>query len=226
MNDDNEKFPRAVFDANNVYTVRIGASYIVDDPRIRELAEIGYARRDLERAHEFVAACASYDENQHILLEQSLWSAAIVSYARPFGKNNARKFFEAEAFVRARLDPVGLRRHNYIRRCRDKWIAHDDGLGESKTVAVYLPPSPPRSRHEIGLHFPGSRVVSLGADIALALAPHIARIRDLIVDHENEFRDRVGADLVANRFAGMQIEGLAVEDELVEDFQSILRLDP
>ena len=57
MSGPDDTYPRAVFDAHGTYTVRTGASYCVEDSRVRELAEIGYARRDVAKAYDFLTRC-------------------------------------------------------------------------------------------------------------------------------------------------------------------------
>lgn len=227
MTESGERFPRAVFDEHGAYTIRRGASYRVDDFRIRELAEIGYARRDLEQAHTLLENCIREDlDKLHPLLEECLWTATIVMYSKPFGRNNARTVFKPEQLLRLHLGSEGLKLHEYIKRCRDWMIAHDDGLGESKETAIYLPPTPPRSTLEIGLHNPNPRVVALGTDIARQLEPHFAHVRELFVAHEYKRRHEIASELLSSRFAGMQLLGEAIDDPLAVDPESVLLLPP
>ncbi len=227
MNHESEQFPRDVFDEDGAYTIRKGARYCVQDDRIQELAEIGYARRDLDKAHDFVEACIADDlEDVHPLLEESLWNAAIVMYWKPFGRNNARAIFKASQFVQDRLGPDGLELHEYLNRCRNWMIAHDDGLGESKAIEIYLPPSPPRSTEEIGLYSPGRRVVAMGTDIARQLEPHFAQVRDILRAHEQSRGQQISSELLASRFAGLRLQGLASDQQLAVSVESVLALCP
>jgi hypothetical protein len=222
---DDQNFPRAVYDDNGSYTIRKGAIYRVDDPRIRELAEIGYARRDLERAHQLIEACTEDDlDAVHGLLEEALCTAAIITYSKPFGRNNARTEFKPDQLLKHTLTGESLDLHEYVKRCRNWMIAHDDGLGETKLLGIFLPPSPPRSRLEIGLHFAGRRVVALGQDIARRLEPHFAQVRDLFQKHEDSRREEIAAELLRSRFAGMRVQGFATEDRLDVDIETVVAL--
>ena len=225
MNEQNDTYPRPVFNANGAYTVRTGASYCVEDSRVRELAEIGYARRDVAKAYDFLTRCLDADDSGRPgECEESLWVAAVVFYAKPFGRNDARGAFDANAFLNTRLSDEGRRLHEYLRRLRHRWAAHDDGLGEDKTVAVYLPPSPPRSIFEIGMHGPVRRVISLGTDIARQLEPHVAWVRDVLLAHENQRREEIARELVPTPFDGMRLTGVATTAPLAVDIDSVLAL--
>lgn len=225
MSGPNDTFPRAVFDAQGTYTVQTGASYCVEDSRVRELAEIGYARRDVAKAYDFLTRCAEESASERPgECEESLWVAAVVFYAKPFGRNDARGAFDANAFLNAHLSDEGRRLHQYLRRLRHRWAAHDDGLGEDKTVAIYLPPSPPRSILEIGLHAPARRVISLGTDIARQLEPHVAWVRDVLLAHEDQRRNAIARELIATRFDGLRLTGVAMPAPLAVDMDSVLAL--
>lgn len=225
MSGPNDTYPRAVFDAHGTYTVRTGASYCVEDSRVRELAEIGYARRDVAKAYDFLTRCLDDNDGERPgECEESLWVAAVVFYAKPFGRNDARGAFDANAFLNARLSDEGRRIHEYLRRLRHRWAAHDDGLGEDKTVAIYLPPSPPCSSLEIGMHGPARRVISLGTDIARQLEPHVAWVRDELLAHENERREAIARELITTRFDGLRLTGIATSTPLAVDIDAVLAL--
>lgn len=225
MSEPNDNYPRPVFDASGAYTVRTGASYRVEDSRVRELAEIGYAQRDVAKAYDFLTRCLEDDESERPdKCEESLWFAAVVFYAKPFGRDDARGAFDANAFLNARMSDEGRRLHEYLRRLRHRWAAHDDGLGEDKTVAIYLPPSPPRSTLEIGMHGPARRVISLGTDIARQLEPHVAWVRDVLLAHENQRREAIACELISTRFDGLRLTGIATSTPLAVDIDSVLAL--
>lgn len=225
MSESNDHFPRPVFDANGTCTVRTADSYLVDDSRLRELADIGYARRDLAKAYDFLARCLDEEGGGGSgEFEESLWVATVVFYAKPFGRNYARGAFDANAFLNARLSDDGRRLHEYLRRLRHRWAAHDDGLGEDKTVAIYFPPSPPQSFLEIGLHTPARRVISLGTEIARQVEPHVAWVRDILAAHETQRRDAIARELIATRFHNLQLMGIASSASLAVDIDSVLGL--
>ena len=74
MSGPDDTYPRAVFDAHGTYTVRTGASYCVEDSRVRELAEIGYARRDVAKAYDFLTRCLDDNDSERPgECEESLW---------------------------------------------------------------------------------------------------------------------------------------------------------
>ncbi|MCZ8166595.1 hypothetical protein [Silanimonas sp.] len=225
MSESNGHFPRPVFDANGTYTVRTADSYLVDDSRVRELADIVYARRDLAKAYDFLARCLDEDgSGRSDEFEEALWVATVVFYAKPFGRNHARGAFDANAFLNERLSDDGRRLHEYLRRLRHRWAAHDDGLGEDKTVAIYLPPSPPQSFLELGLHAQARRVISPGTEIARQVEPHVAWVRDILAAHETQRRDAIARELIATRFHNLQLMGIASSAPLAVDLDSVLRL--
>lgn len=222
---DDETFPRDVYSREGDYTIREGAVYRVDDLRVRELAEIAFARRDLETAHNLIEACAKDDvEKVHPLLEQSLCISAVIMYAKPFGRNNARTVFKPRQLLKKVCSSESLDLHEYVKRCRDWMIAHDDGLGEDKSIGIYLPPTSPRSTFDIGLHFAGRRVVALGRDIASCLEPHFAQVRDLMKVHEDARRQQIAAEFLSSRFKGVKVHGFATEDRLDVGIDAVLAL--
>ncbi|WP_156970061.1 hypothetical protein [Arenimonas malthae] len=219
---DEEVFPRPIYDEGGNYTIRKGAKYRVDDRRIRELAEIDYARRDIEAAHEMVAACA--EDEIELLHERALWVAAVVMYGKPFKANYARTEFNARAFITQKLAGRALELHEVLMRYRDWMFAHDDGLGESKALEIYLPHVPPRSSLEVGLWRAGGRVISLGQDIARELEPHFAMVRGLFFEHEKKRRNEIAEELIRTRFAGMNVLGVSVQESLDVNIETVLAM--
>src|SRR3546814_16820981 len=57
-------------------------------------------------------------------------------------------------------------------KLRDRMIAHDDSIGATKKLSIYLTPHEPRHPHEFGIGGGKRQVVSLGSDIAKELMPH------------------------------------------------------
>ena len=222
MSADEEVFPRPVYDESGAYTIRTGAAYRVDDPRIRELAEIGYARWDVKAAHEMVQACA--EDKIESLYARGLWVAAVVTYGKPFGRNKARTVFNATDFLAQRLEGRALELHEVLKRYRDWMFAHDDGLGECKALDIYLPCVPPQSAFDIGLYRAGSRVISLGQNIAREFEPHFASVYQLLKDHEDRRRKEIAAELLRTKFAGMEVLGVAAKEPLDVEIESVLSM--
>ncbi len=217
MNDPsrNRTFPRKVFDANGACTVEGSSHFLVESPSIQRFAEITYARRDLETALEMIRACSG-DVAAHgdSPIEQGLWIGAVTTYCKSFKRNNARKRFNAQEFIKKSLDADGLDRHEYLLSLRDKMIAHDDGLGESKLLGLALHGEPPRYVHYVGIGGGRRRVVSMGTDIARELTPHVEHVVALLADYESQERDRTIRELIQSNFADVTLLGLYEDDEL------------
>ena len=208
-------FPRKVFDESGTYTVDESSHFLVESPSIQRYAEITYARRDLETALEMIRACSG-DVEAHgdSPIEQGLWIGAVITYCKSFKRNNARKRFNAQEFIEKSLDSDGLDRHQYLLNLRDKMIAHDDGLGESKLLGLALHGEPPRYVHYVGIGGGRRRVVSMGTDIARELTPHVEHVVALLTDYESKERERTIRELLQSNFADVTLLGLYEEDEL------------
>lgn len=94
-----EEYPRTVYNEAGSYTIERAGSYDVASPSIERFAAITYMRRDLERAHEMIAACCNDElDDQDSLIAQSLWIGAIVMYGKVFKRSDARPGFNATPF--------------------------------------------------------------------------------------------------------------------------------
>lgn len=217
-------FPRKVFDENGAYTIDESSHFLVDSLSIKRFAAITYARRDLETALEMIRACANDDIEAHddSPIEQSLWVGAVVTYCKPFKSNKGRKGFDAIGFVERMLDADGLNRHEYLLNLRDKMIAHDDSLGESKLLGLALHGEPPTHTHYVGIGGGRRRVVSMGTNIARELVPHVEHVVTLFTDHESQERDRTIRELIQSNFADVTLLGLYEDDELDVSQQAVL----
>lgn len=206
-------FPRSVFDSSGQYTISEGAAYEVNDPRINRYAAIVYARRDLQHAMEFIEVCCDNEIDEiHPALEQAAWTAALVNYAKPFSKSNARS--PKKLTELSELFDDGTRAsHLELLDLRDKMFAHDDGLGESKLVSLYLPSRPPRSHMEVGIGVGTWRVLGLGQDRAKLFLPHFAHVLCLCTALERQVEAEVKSSLVSSAFSGISLLGLAREDQ-------------
>lgn len=222
MTSNEDVFPRPIFNENGEYTIRKAAPYRVNDSRIRELAEIGFAPRDVGSALEMMRACSKDDiESLHA---QGLWIASVVTYGKPFGRNKARTKFKAQDFLETRLQGRALELHAVLKRYRDWMFAHDDGLGECKGLDIYLPHVPPHSELDIGLYRLGRRVVSLGQNIARELEPHFKLVCNLLLAHEDTRRREIAAELLRTRFSGVQVLGISTKDPLDVEIESVLTM--
>ena len=94
-------------------------------------------------------------------------------------------------------------------------IAHDDGLGESKTLGLFLNSRPPQNVHEVGIGGSMKRVVSLGTDIAQDLTPHFESVANLLAEHGPPTeRVRTIQLLLQSNFADVTLLGIHKEDAL------------
>ena len=211
----NQAFPRTVFDDNGHFTINEASNFFVSSQLIERFASITYARRDLDTAVEMIKACAedaeSYDDSP---IEQSLWIGSVIMYCKPIKTSRARKRFDAKGFIEGVLDADGLERHEYLINLRDKMIAHDDGLGESKLLGLFLNDRPPTHVHEVGIGGGMKRVVSLGTDIAQDLTPHFENVANLFAEHESTERVRTIQLLLQSNFSDVTLLGIHKEDAL------------
>jgi hypothetical protein len=216
-------FPRKVFDETGAFTVGEPSRFLVSSPLIQHFAEITYARRDLQTALEMVRICAEELElEDDSPIEQSLWISSIIMYCKPFKRSNARKHFDAKGFIEGALDADGLNRHEYLLNLRDKMLAHDDSLGESKLLTLFLLRQAPKHVHEVGIGGGMKRVVSMGTDIARDLTPHFECVSNLLADYEAQERDRTVQQLIQHGFNDVTLLGHYKDEELDVSQQGVL----
>jgi hypothetical protein len=146
-------------------------------------------------------------------IEQALWIAAVVRYGRIFKRNNARKAFKAEEFIAAKLNALEKQQHSHMLMLRDKMFAHDDGVGEDKSLCLSLPPKPPKHWLEVGAPVSEWRVISLGTDIATKLLPLLGKVQQALEKEREAERDRVLHQLWTTRFEGVTLLGLHTKEE-------------
>ena len=215
-------FPRPVFDETGAYTISEAGLFEVDAPSIQRYHELVFAIRDIQSAHMMMQQCCRDDlDNLHPYFEQSLWIGAVILYGKPFKGNNARPSFDASEFVREHASDDMRDRHHYLITLRDKMIAHDDGLGECKQVAIGLPHRQPEHPVEIGIDPPNPRVISLGWDIARELEPHFTAMLRLFQDHRNQMREETIQNLFQTNFSGVMLLGPAKEAMLEVGMDSV-----
>ncbi|PBJ83692.1 hypothetical protein CMZ84_04170 [Lysobacteraceae bacterium NML93-0399] len=206
-------FPRPVFDASGRYTVSEAAAFVISNPACSRYAAIVYARRDLQHALELMEACCSDEVDEaHPLLEQAAWTAAIVNYSKPFKCSNARSPKKLDELT-GLITGHSLEVHKEALTLRDKMFAHDDGLGESKLVSLFLPARPPRSRHEFGIGVGTWRVTGLGQDRAKHFVPHFAHVLNLCTGLEEQAHIEAQASLMTSGFSDIVLLGIAQEDK-------------
>lgn len=93
---------------------------------------------DLKTARDFAKMLLAANEQCHFdeTLTDAMMTAALVRYARPFSKSNARRSLGEEAL--AALTPAQLVQHRYFRAIRDKYVAHSENdFEDSRPVARY-----------------------------------------------------------------------------------------
>src|SRR3546814_15604278 len=68
------------------------------------------------------------------------WISAVVTYAKALRGGKGRKAFDADGYVTRHLSKERLRLHKYLMKLRDRMIAHDDSIGATKKLSIYLTP--------------------------------------------------------------------------------------
>lgn len=107
-----------------------------DCPEARRLADLISLHRDLRFCCEVLKRLLDVIEGeQDAILQQALWSAALVSYARCFASGKRLGLTE-DVFSDLQGDPVDL--HRYLKNQRDKYVAHSVNPFEDVRVGVVL----------------------------------------------------------------------------------------
>ena len=211
-----EIFPRPVME-DGKHTILQYGQYLVDAPAADRYAALTYMARDVRSAREMLEILAADPPGDldNTTVHQALCVASIVMYAKGFKKrNNARKGLVAEQEIAGQLEPDLKAKHDYVMRLRDKYAAHDDGVGEDKErrMAFHLPPS--KNYYELGVIVGTRRVVSIGADKAKELLPLFKKVDDLVVSERDSARKQFLCDAIKNNYEGITLTGRYVEGKL------------
>src|SRR3546814_19009454 len=86
-------------------------------------------------------------------------------------------------------------------KLRDRMIAHDDSIGATKKLSIYLTPHEPRHPHEFGIGGGNRQVVSLGSDIAKELMPHFEWMVTHFTKLEAPIRAAAQRTMLATQFS-------------------------
>lgn len=210
-----ELFPRPVME-DGEHTILQYGQYLVEAPAANRYAALVYMARDVRSAREMLEILAADPEGDldNTTVHQALCVAAIVMYAKGFGGNNARKGLDAKADIADQLDTDLKAKHAYVLRLRDKYAAHDDGVGEDKErrMAFHIPPS--KNYYELGILVGTRRIVSIGPPKANDLLPLFKAVEDLVATERDAERKRFLCDAISNNYAGITLTGRYVEREL------------
>jgi len=142
-------------------------------------------------------------------------------YGKVFKRSGARRGFNATEFIRQKLMREALDRHDYLIALRDQMIAHDDGIGESKELSIYLAEQAPTYALAIGVSVGNRRVVSLGTDIAREVEPHFGYVAKIFSEIEALTRDELLRGFLVTRFAEVTLLGPSMEKPLQVDMSSV-----
>src|SRR5690606_25908936 len=119
--DQEERFPRTVYDESGRYTITRYGQYEVRSPLIKRYAAVVYIRRDLDTALEMIRACTTDDECPGFALaERCLWISAVVTYGKAFKYGGGRTAFNAKEHAEQHFDKERLRTHDYVLKLRDR----------------------------------------------------------------------------------------------------------
>src|SRR3546814_727608 len=98
--DQEEHFPRTIYDESGRYTISGYGQYEVRSPLIKRYAAVVYIRRDLDSALEMIRACAADEQCPGSpLAKRCLWISAVVTYAKALRGGKGRKAFDADGYV-------------------------------------------------------------------------------------------------------------------------------
>lgn len=210
-----EVFPRPVM-RDGQHTILQYGQYLVEAPAADRYAALVYMARDVRSAREMLEILAADPEGDldNTTVHQALCVASIVMYTKGFKRNNARKGFDAKVEIEGQLEPDLRAKHDYVIKLRDKFAAHDDGLGEDKErrMAFHLPPS--KNHFELGVIVGTRRIVSIGSDKAKDLLPLFKKVEDLVACERDSARKQFLCDAIKNNYAGITLTGRYVEREL------------
>ena len=210
-----EVFPRSVFSEGS-YTVLQYGQYLVDAPGADRHAALTYMARDVQSAREMMEILAEDPPGDldNTKVHQALCIAAIVMYAKGFKRNNARKGLIASEEIAGQLQPQLKGMHDYVLRLRDKYAAHDDGIGEDKERRMAFPLRPASYTHEVGIIVGTRRVVSIGSEKAKELLPLYRQVEEIVSRERDSARLQFLRDAIGSNYAGITLTGRYVEREL------------
>ena len=211
-----EVFPRPVVE-NGKYSVLQYGPYLVDAPAADRYAALTYMARDLRSALEMMEILAAdpAGDLDNTTVHQALCIASIVMYAKGFKKgNNARKGLAAEREIAGQLEPHLKTKHDYVIKLRDKYAAHDDGIGEDKERRMSFPLRPANTHLEVGIEVGNSRIVSIGSVKASELMPLFKSVADLVARERDRARTQFLCDAIRNDYSGITLTGRYVKQPL------------
>lgn len=200
-------FPCAPVDEHGRY--RWPGHFKVRSESIEQFAIIEWVRRDLMSALDLIRECCNDAWSNHDSpIYQALWWAAVVEYSKPFKTNYARTALPrdwAETYLLSRLNGRSKLIHEYVICLRDRMIAHDDGLGEDKSVFIALPPRRPQQADFIGVGTGKDRVTALGPDRARELEPHFTLVTQIFHELWQQEWEAVRQRLLVTDFADVTL---------------------
>lgn len=213
--DQEERFPRAIYDESGRYTVSTYAHYEACSPLIERYAAVVYIRRDLDDALEMIRACATEKScPQSTMARRCLWISAVVTYGKAVRYGGGRKAFAIREYIERHFDKERMRMHTYVLRLRDKMLAHDDSVGSTKKIGIYLTPHEPRHSYDFGIGGGNRQIVSLGTEIAQQLVPHFEWMAAHFAKLETMIRAEVQKTLLNTRFSDVVLLGPYMEEDL------------
>jgi len=162
---------------------------VVDFAEARTLADLEGLKQDLAAVAETCSCLAELlkiDSQDHIAVE-SLWTSALIRYARCFASGK-RYGLEESVFNGLRGDPIGT--HRIFINIRNKHIAHSVNPLEQTHVGLVLEP-PERGKKVIGVTALAFRQIA--GD--MHLVPQLAALANVLADKvailAKEFEEKV-----------------------------------
>lgn len=210
-----EHFPRTIYDESGRYTVSRYGQYEVKSPLIERYAAVVYIRRDLDSALEMVRACAAEQSCPGSpVARRCLWISAVVTYGKAAKRGGGRDAFDVKEYAEHHFDKERMRMHKYVLKLRDKMIAHDDSIGATKRLGIYLTPHMPGHPHEFGIGGGNRQIVSLGSDIAKQLVPHFEWMTTHFAKLETTIRMEAQKTMLDTKFSDVVLLGPYVEEDM------------
>lgn len=213
--DQEEHFPRTIYDESGRYTIPGYGQYEVRSPLIKRYAAVVYIRRDLDDALEMIRACAAEQSCPGSpLARRCLWISAVVTYGKAVKYGGGRKAFNAKEYAERNFDQERMRMHKYVLTLRDEMIAHDDSVGSTKKLGISLTPHEPRHPYEFGIGGGNRQIVSLGTDLAKQLVPHFEWMATHFAELETTTRAEAQKTMLDTKFSDVVLLAPYEEEDL------------
>ena len=159
----------------------------VDYEEAKKLADLASIYQDLsftiDTLKRLLRLLKENDEDR--VLIQSLWTAALISYARCF--SSGKRFGLSESiFEKLEGDPIGC--HRYYRNLRDKHIAHSVNPFEQVVVGLVLSEPDNPKREVLGVATLSQKLVCTDIEGVEALLTLASVVREEVARQAKEYQ--------------------------------------